>query len=65
MEDRDVTKYPTDAQDSPLQQSHWSKMSVVPGLRNRNEGVINVGLFHPEGYFGGKKKMGCNKEYIV
>lgn len=44
----------------------WSKMSVVLRLRNRNEGVINVGLFHPEGYFlGKKKKMGCNKEYIV
>lgn len=33
----------------------WSRMSVVPRLRNHNAGVINAGLFHPEGYFGGKK----------
>lgn len=26
-------------------------MSVVPRLRNRNIGGINVALFHPEGYF--------------
>lgn len=57
VEDRDVTKYPTNAQDSPLQQrAIWSKMSVVLRLRNHIEGVINVGLFHPEGYFLGKKK---------
>lgn len=37
VEDRDVTKYPTNAQDGPLQQRvSWSTMSVVPRLRNHN-----------------------------
>jgi hypothetical protein len=30
----------------------WSQMLIMPRLRNSyQEGVINVALFHPKGYF--------------